>query len=203
MSNYDDFFAQDFAGRCAELLNALAEPAQAIHREVTFLLTMAAAGLVVPHERLDGGSRQPTLDRKRYKTASDQLLASSRRPFSLSLNPEDWSGGFLASGVGKPDEWPELTFSPLPPEITVGALVLGLRHAIAHGNIFTWPSSPAQIHRIVFVCGYPNSVNHPLRYTATTPEGLRAFLDHWFSLIRRLQAPADVVAATLSRLEAA
>ena len=52
MSEYSAFFAQDFASRCRDLLRDFYQPAKAKDREVTLLLAVAAAGLVVPLERL-------------------------------------------------------------------------------------------------------------------------------------------------------
>lgn len=73
MSEYSAFFAQDFAARCRDLLSHFYQPAKARDREVTLLLAVAAAGLVVPLERLMPSNRQPQLDRLSHQPESAQL----------------------------------------------------------------------------------------------------------------------------------
>ena len=70
MSNYSSFFAQDFAVRCHDLLRHFYRPAKAKDREVTLLLAVAAAGLVVPYERPQRDHRPSIGRRTRPRRAS-------------------------------------------------------------------------------------------------------------------------------------
>lgn len=213
MSGYSEFFAQDFASRCRDLLDHFYAPAKAKDREVTLLLAVAAAGLVVPYERLSPLKGQAPLDRQRYQSASDQLLLLMKETVGESqMVPSrrgTWQGGLLESASGSPDEWPELRVGTnLPDQTPVSDLVAWLRHGLAHGNIVTRPGGARQlIERIVFVCGYPNghpkSKKNPLRYVSVRPDDLKVFLHRWFDCLAAFKIPRDVMAEVLDACEAA
>jgi hypothetical protein len=207
MSNYADFFAQDFAKRCGDLLMLLPN-AKRVDREVTLLLSIAAAGIVIPHERLshdsadpDKGS-QPRLRREDYSEAASALRLRLTEPMP---DGEAWRPILLKSADGDPEQWGKLPDNP--PSTTKRDVVITIRHALAHGNICTRSApDPVKVERrivkeILFVCGYPPKKDgtlstQPLRYLAVTPEQLRWFLQMWFNLLKSLGAgPEDVAKA--------
>lgn len=213
MSNYSSFFAQDFAARCADLLKHFYCRAKAKDRDVTLLLAIAAAGLVVPLERLSESSAQPPLDRPSFEAEASELRALLGKTLAdsemVDVTPGVWGGGLLKSAAGDPDGWEELRVEEvLPPTTTVSDLIYWLRHALAHGNITTRPQGIGRtIERIVFVCGYPEShkrsKKQPLRYVAVAPDDLKCLLDNWFSLLSELGVSREVVAAALDSRQAA
>ena len=98
MSNHSNFFAQDFAARCADLLAHFYRPAKARDRELTLLLAVAAAGLVIPRERLSDSKGQPLLDRPSLKL---RWPCGISRPFWLRA---------LAAAITDHDSDPSLRF---------------------------------------------------------------------------------------------
>lgn len=213
MSEYSDPFAKDFASRCRDLLDHFYAPARARDREVTLLLAVAAAGLVVPYERLLKTNGQPPLDRQRHQSASVELRQVLNKTLGesdlLDSTRDAWQGGLLESASGAPDGWPELRVgNSLPDQTRVRDLVDSLRHGLAHGNIVTRPGGAHKlIERIVFICGYPKdkpkSKDNPLRYVSVRPDDLKEFLQQWFDCLAALKVPRDVMADILDASEAA
>lgn len=210
MSNYSAPFAQDFAARCQDLLRNLYRPAVDRDREVTLLLAIAAAGLVVPYERLSGAVDQPVMDRQAHQAETRALkkLLGETLGASRLIGPtlRDWAGGRLASAEGDPDEWPELrNKTPLSESEEVTHVVACLRNALAHGNIVC--RGAPRIDSMVFVCGYrsvhPKAKTHPLRYVAVPPDGFKRFLEQWFDTLSELGVTRKVLARTLGKAVAA
>lgn len=200
MSQYRNFVS-DFPGRCATLLSQFEAAARNRNREVTLMLCIAMPSLVVPLERLNGpnGNRpgHPSRDWEEYagaKSALDQLLEQDFLGSLLWPNPSDpWHYGQLKDVTGGPDSWPELRD---PKQMTeqkgVKSVVLHIRNALAHGNIFTVGGS--EIERLVFL-SKPDSASSRFNYLVVTPQQFRAFLANWLQFVRQLHLPTDVVAA--------
>jgi hypothetical protein len=207
MSSYSDFLAQDFGLRCHELMKRFFPSSQEAEREVTFLLAIAAAGLIIPHERLSQRSDQPPLDRKRFALASDALdkLLAKRL---IDVVQHQWKGGLLAKAEGSPDGWDELLEpANLEEQTSLSQVVTWLRNALAHGNIFTRPSAPHSIKEIVFVCGFPathrKGKDQPLRFVLVSPDDLREFLELWFESLASLSISGYELGKRLCDLEVA
>ena len=207
MSSYSDFLAQDFGSRCYDLMKRFFPSSQGVELEVTFLLAIAAAGLIIPHERLSQRSRydQPPLDRQRFASASealDRLLAERL----VDVVCRQWKGGLLAKADGAPDDWNDLQ-DPVNMEEQTSLLqvVTWLRNALAHGNIFTRPSAPSLTKEIVFVCGYPathrKAKEQPLRFVLASPDDLREFLERWFERLASLSISGHELGERLGDLE--
>ena len=207
MSSYSDFLAQDFGSRCHDLMKRFFPSSQEAEREVTFLLAIAAAGLIIPHERLSQRSDQPPLDRQRFASASealDRLLAERL----VDVVRRQWKGGLLAKADGAPDDWDELRDpANMEEQTSLLQVVTWLRNALAHGNIFTRPPAPSSIKEIVFVCGYPathrKAKDQPLRFVLASPDDLREFLECWFERLASLSISGYELGERLGDLETA
>jgi hypothetical protein len=207
MSSYSDFLAQDFGSRCHDLMKRFFPGSQEAEREVTFLLAIAAAGLIIPHERLSQRSDQPPLDRQRFASTSkelDRLLAERL----VDVVRHQWKGGLLAKADGAPDDWDELQDpANMEEQTSLLQVVTWLRNALAHGNIFTRPPAPSSTKEIVFVCGYPaihrKAKDQPLRFVLASPDDLREFLQCWFKRLALLSISGYELGERLGDLETA
>jgi hypothetical protein len=207
MSSYSEFLAGDFGSRCHDLMKRFFPSSQKAEREVTFLLAIAAAGLVIPHERLLQSDRQPPLDRKQFRSAREKLDRCLERRLADVVHCQ-WKGGLLAKADGPPDGWDELRDpANMEKKTTLLQVVTWLRHALAHGNIFTRPPHPKAIEEIVFVCGYPandqRAKEQPLRFVLASPEALKDFLERWFEMLGSLSISGYELGKGLGDLEAA
>jgi len=205
MSSYSDFLAQDFGSRCHDLMKRFFPSSQEAGREVTFLLAIAATGLIIPHERLSQRPDQPPLDRQRFASTSEALnrLLAERM---VDVVHQQWKGGLLAKADGTPDDWDELRDpANIQEQTSLLQVVTWLRNALAHGNIFTRPPAPSPIKEIVFVCGYPTThrktKEQPLRFVLASPDDLRAFLECWFERLASLSISGYELGEGLGNLE--
>jgi hypothetical protein len=119
LSNYKHFVTE-FPTRCSKLLEKFERQARLQGREVTFVLSMAGAGLCIPFQRLRSDHKGGAVKKSEESALSDARLqfdALMKRPFKGSeLCEEDceaWSYGPLASTENDPDSWPEVD-SPEP-----------------------------------------------------------------------------------------
>lgn len=137
MANYSSFFAQDLAKRCRDLLSHFYRAAEANDREVTLLLAVEAAGLVVPYERLSGAGGQPPLDRPSHEAETRELRGILGQPLGQSglidSTPGVWRDGALRSAAGVPAAWEELRDESRPPSYNTGVR-LGLLAASRVGT---------------------------------------------------------------------
>lgn len=199
-------FVQDFPTRCKDVLK-LAE-SRAIHqgREVTLLLVVASAAIIVPYERLrkDGQFPHPSSDRDKFTQASAKLDALLNCKFlgSALWNQEDarsWKYGELKSVTGAPDTWPELdSIKPVNNDKCVGDMLRIVRNALAHGNVYT-QGNP--IKCLSFVSGRPNKKNNEWKYLQVSPDDFKSFLNQWFHFLEALDIPQVVVPESLQLAE--
>lgn len=202
MSNYRNFITA-FPQRCKDILDITEEPARVMDREVTLLLMVASAGLVVPYERLKPDSRfvLPSGDRNNLAGISAALDELLKKPFlNSSLWPDVarlWSYGKLQSVRGDPEDWPELhPPKPVPADTTVGSIVHVIRTGLAHGNIFTRAGENRDIDALIFVSGgYDTKMKKeiPLKYVYVTPLDFRAFLLQWFAFLESTVIPQTIM----------
>jgi hypothetical protein len=189
MSAYDDF-VHDFPTRCKDLLTAAARDAAAMEREVTLSIMTAAAGFLVPFERLNPNVKHehPALDRQRHPEIAGKLddLLNERFLNSCLWNstPSTWKAGKLKSIDNAPDDWPELQAPrTLSADRLVKSVVGVLRNALAHGNIYTL--GRPQIRDIVFISRLEDQDGNLLsyRFVQVSPVDFRGFLVRWFDFL--------------------
>ena len=150
-------FTSDFPGRCLELLDLAHGIASVNGREVTLLLMVASASLLVPYERLKPDTdyaSHPFGDNRRFVEVANKLKDLMAENFVGSvLCPGTASSWRLAKKVqsvdGDLDGWlPKVLFKPLSKERGVSATLTLVRNALAHGNIY---SSGNPIKDLIFV----------------------------------------------------
>ena len=112
-------FIEDFPGRCRDILKIAIKPTYLRGREVTLLLMVASAGLIIPYERLkpdgkgSGSIGHPSRDNMLYTDAARQLHQLLEKPFlssDLWNEPSlgSWERGYIQQIAGSPESWPEL-----------------------------------------------------------------------------------------------
>lgn len=202
MSAYQDFVA-DFPVRCRDVLRLASEDAEAQDREVTLLLVVASASLIVPFERLRGGMRteHPAYDRINYPDAAARLDKLLNRKFLNSvlwnLEPQSWEWNHLVLNPGGPDAWNELrTAAPMPPRLLVQQLLAIIRYGLAHGSVFT---TGDPISSLIFVSERRKDqdvLGH--QYVRCSPSDFRKFLDRWFDFLQHNRISQADVAQSLA-----
>ncbi len=204
MANYQDFF-EDFPRRCHDLLESQYASAAAADREVTLTLMVASAGFVVPFERLrkDGLFEPPTTDRQTSPTVTtkfDKLLGTLWAQSSLSAKVTSISMGSLSDPKKAVDDWSEIrTCTPPSASATVSNVITVIRHALAHGSIYTKPNDSKQVEAVIFVSGGLNRKTGtltPYKFVQFDPTSLRQFLIAWFDELSSWRAsPTDLIQA--------
>jgi len=202
-------FVQDFPVRCKDILE-LAE-SQAIHqeREVTLLLVVTSAAIVVPYERLrsDGRFLHPSSDRGRFAEASTKLdaLLTSKFLGSALWNQEgaqSWKHEKLKSVTGDPDAWPGLDkHKPINKDKLTRSILKIIRNALAHGNVYTQGDS---IKNLIFVSHVSDDRTQQIKEwqcIQVSPNDFKSFLNQWFHFIEVLDIPQAVVPESLQLAE--
>lgn len=189
-------FVEDFPHRCREILNFAWKPALFKGREVTLMLMVASAGLVVPYERLkpDGDKfKHLSEDNKRFSAAADQLRTLLEQPFLSSevwnQSVSTWHYGKLKDVRGDPDSWEGLCKRrPVPVDKTVKNVLRVIRNALAHGNIFTFKNP---IEAIIFIQANGGFGEEPKDYSFVFvgPADFRRFMENWFDFLDKLRIP--------------
>jgi hypothetical protein len=200
MSNYNNFVS-DFPARCAALLEDFERTARLRKREVTLMLCVAMPSIVIPWERLAGPRSEgqspghPSRDWERFDQAKSALDDLCEAPFQGSpiwpdSSSRSWFFGELADVSNGPDSWAELrTPKPLGPDKKARTVLLHIRNALAHGNIFT--RGNPEIEQIILL-SRPQGATR-FRFLAVDPAEFRAFLRNWLEFLRDLKLPDDVV----------
>ena len=188
MSEYSSYVS-DFPARCAEILDKFQFPANRMGREVTLLLSITSAGLIIPHERLKlkGDIPHPSGDRDRYMRAARQYEELLDKPFLSSPLWSDqgvssWRKGKVRNvRSGGPDSWEELrSAKTVGSEVRACTVLSILRNALAHGNVFT---QGRRIQDIVFLSEDRDPV---FRFISVSPNDLRKFMMNFFGFLKGL-----------------
>ena len=191
MSDYENLI-QDFPGRCNDILTAFVKQAKNIDREVTLMLAVVSASLVIPYERL-GDFGNPSGDAIKYSLAKSRFANECGKVFLDWIKyKESRSWKFteldLEAIKRRPVSWLE-NIKPLPTEGKtgkVGYILYHLRNAFAHGNIFTLSESK-QVKSLIFLCKRKNN-NTVVGYNLieVLPEDLYSFLEKWIKFLKSL-----------------
>lgn len=191
MTAYENFVS-DFPMRCLEVLKIAEKQARLEQREVTLILMVASAGLVIPYERLSDKKDHPTGDPKKYEKAAEKLDSLLKQKFlssSLSKGTGKWKAGRLKSIAGDPDSWDELDPGKnLSSDRKVRSVIDTIRNALAHGNIFTYQNP---IERIIFVSKKKKKENR-FSFVSVSPEDFSSFIKSWFEFLKEANIPFEV-----------
>lgn len=198
MSNYQDYI-KDFPLRCREVLDRFREPSKLMEREVTFMLSIATTGFVVPFERL-------RVDE--YMNPNHQLANPRREGGAMAhliqLMDEPFLSSRLAAGTGDdwmyfkrpvcpddvPEAWEEMreARSRMKGNKQCKSVLKLIRNALAHGNIFT---TGHNIRQLVFLS---NVYEHPglFNVLVVSPENFYRFLLNWFDFLNEVPMPRGI-----------
>jgi len=203
MTAYRNFIV-GFPVRCTEILTTFYDVAKANDREVTLMLAVAAAALIVPFERLrlSGRKKKPHAsgdrDRPEFSKAKQCFENLLCQPFlGLALWPSDDPGSWQYGDVKKnrltedPDQWaPPDGESCVTDKLLCRKLLTTIRNALAHGNIWVTPLE-GQISRLIFVSVPEDSQTANL--AAATPEDFRVLLESWVRFLAANEIPMGAV----------
>jgi hypothetical protein len=200
MTAYCDFVL-DFPKRCLDLLDLFGPKAQAVDREVTLLLSVAATGFVIPFERLLPKDTHPATESKDFREFARQLDRELSRPFEkhpLSASTaKSWSYGEIDSASGDPDAW---VGKCNPIGSRDGRSILrAVRNALAHGSVFT-KGNPG-IDQLVFLSERrdDNDTMTGYKVVAVGPTDFEKFLRAWFETLQTAKAGTLLHEADLAR----
>jgi hypothetical protein len=203
MSNYKNFI-WDFSDRCNDILNDIEKRQFFRDREVTSMIAIASAGLLVPYERLKG-KNHPSRDREKFEAAALKIDELTKNDFITSLldgNPGTWRYNELENELGDVDSWvqhsaPIACMDEIVPdrkklkERKKSKYILGcIRNSLAHGNIFTLGENKIEEIVLISKIYYERS---ELSVLIVSPSDFRRFLNKWFSFIKRIEIPISPV----------
>jgi len=203
MSAYENF-VQDFPVRCNTLLEDNWISASINDLEVTLMLATAAAGFVIPYERLRSSS-DDHFARDRVKSFATAIWKLENIRFKNWVKQNDWEYiSEIDANIVKRDveKWggPNKR-KPLSVEKTVGHVFNIVRNALAHGNIITYPrrveeKNPPQIEKILFLSKIRDKETGQLldKYNVVVvgPQGFALMLKKWFDELSNLEIPSAV-----------
>ena len=196
MTAYSDFI-QDFPGRCIDILDKYIEGAKQTNREVTLMLVVASAALTIPFERLRDNDHIAGNVRT-YKDASASFNKKVHEKFSTlqgqgkswkcieSVDKKDFDKGIDSVVNGNPKDLPE--------GYTIDKVLALVRNALAHGNIFTYPSQAPQIEIMVFISEKREDRKPTGKYNGllVSPDDFLIFLKWWVEFLKSLKLKASV-----------
>jgi len=195
MTAYSDFI-QDFPGRCIDILDEYIGDAKQKNREVTLMLAVASAALTIPFERLRYKGHI-TDDVNTYKAASTSFNKKIHQPFSTlqgqgnswkyieSVDKKDFDKGIDSVVNGNQKDLPE--------GYTIDKVLALVRNALAHGNIFTYPSQAPQIEIMVFISEerINNVPTGKYNVIIVSPDDFLVSLKEWVKFLKSLELKAS------------
>lgn len=204
MTAYKNFIS-DFPSRCIGLLDLFESKAARNDCEVTLLLAIACAGLVIPLERIDNErhtERQPLSPETQCKW--DKIKCKAFLSSDLWKSDADsWKYGQLSSICGDPDNWAELQNASSMPALRetsqVSCILRHLRNSLSHGNIYT-RDCDHKIETLVFVAthGDPKLDNPDWWFITCTPSDFAKFIRKWVKFLSSLELSASLMPSELS-----
>ncbi len=202
MSVYRNFIC-DFPDRCNKILSDYEHRAVFRGVEVTTMLAIASAGLIIPYERLKK-SNHPSSDRACFENAAERFDEFGKKDFLndylLGVNGT-WHYGEIPDAVGAVEWWKDGTvpLTDMGEGIITGEeerkketnyFLNCLRNALAHGNVFT--PGGGQITDIVFLSKIEQN-RKEYSVIIVSPSDFRKFLIKWLEFVRELEMPENVV----------
>jgi hypothetical protein len=168
------------------------------------MLCVATPSIVVPLERLDGPRSRPngetpghpSRDWERFEQAKSSLDRLFDLPFRGSplwpnTDSGSWSFGELSDVSNGPDSWMELVAPKhLGPDKKAKTVLLHVRNALAHGNIFT--RGNPEIELLILLSDRARGA-YKFNFLAVAPADFRLFLHNWLEFLQELKLPEDMV----------
>lgn len=155
MSNYYNF-VYDFPQRCRDLLQRYYKNAEKNDREVTLMLALASASIVMPYEILK--PRQQGIHPRNTASANGELQSNLDKklgePFAMSqfctgVLDLTWSYGECRFDAitNDVDEWRRV--KQITDKVSTRFVLDVIRNAFAHGGVFTYGNT--EIEELVFL----------------------------------------------------
>jgi hypothetical protein len=204
MSDFKNFI-RDFPQRCLTIFVQNEGTINNAGLEVTFALMVASTGITIPYERLRPSPKteHPSGDREKYATAANDLEKLLNCGFLESTmlagaqDEDKWCFDILK--IPSASEGQFLTtfkdFKEVTPDVRVATVLLVLRNALAHGNVYTRTDRGGQITQLFFVsAGRVRNGHRKLKYVCASPALFRLFLLNWFNFVSRLKLPSKLIA---------
>ena len=199
MTMWNDLM-EDFPVRCQELLKRAEGVAKRYDCDFTLLLAVAAAGLVIPLERMDKSHLNG--DIRAHDKLGDKLKGILNKPFHRSrfcMSPRDWSyfrcKPFKLE-VTVEDRWNEIakwkscSREPLNDGVIVQTVLSAMRNALGHGNIEVFQTEGTDDDGLIGRVGMLSITGKfksegPDFFTVvhTTPAALKFLLQEWFAFL--------------------
>lgn len=211
MTAYNNYF-DDFPERCLQLLKSYGPASAEFGREVTLLLAIASAAIIVPFERLrpEGKNRleHPLGDRGDLGKATkkfDDLLAAKYLNSTIWPYPTPCSWQYATVAISRiredPEQWRDNAGNELLAQghsmvdttQTCNDLLLAIRNGLSHGNIKTLSRGDNAIETLVFLSiPLQWKSNGPATFVAATPGDIHELLKNWVGFLRTLDMPGGV-----------
>lgn len=191
MSAYINFIT-DFPTRCNDLLKMFQQKARFENREVTLLLAVASAGLIIPRARLIEEGH-PSADRDHFISAATAFIKEMEGCFKKSAFYDQKRHGwtFFKGEITK-DSYPDkIAFmcKPISNEKTTKNIIKIMRNALAHGNIFLRGDS--RIERLLFLSKVQGTA--PIfECIEVTVKSFEFFLRQWLDFLSKLNMPCEI-----------
>lgn len=195
MSNYNDYI-QDFPRRCKKLLERIEffglPDKDYDDLEVTALLSIASAALIIPMERLSTGVFGSGLDVERHQIAFSQLENFKKKLAKNTI--EDWGIRLEDIGFSRERRMLDINYiakGPMNIEF-IGDFLLVARHALARGNIHVGGSGKIEI--ITFACFAKESTKEERKspiywYLSIRPDNFKLVIKGWIQFLETLSLP--------------
>lgn len=199
MTDYADFI-RDFPTRCGEVLELRYEQSLSNGREITLLIMTAAAAFIVPYERLRSADKEhPSLDRRRFPSAAQNLDIALSKPFRKSPFHSESMGSWSVGRVRTAE--PPVDLPPLTNQTQANQVFAIMRNALAHGNLWTRPGNSKHITALAFLAEDKDHNGSVIgyKYVYVSTEDLHKFLIEWFAFLKQQRIPGEVVAEALAR----
>lgn len=204
MTSYSSF-TQDFPKRCMDILRSFEDLARDNDREVTLMLCIASAGFIIPFERLNPSYPNHIAD-DRHSKAVSKLGSLLGRSFTSWHEGTTWEyiDGIPGETIRATqiDQWANPDKRKiLYNEKTAGSVFSHLRNALAHGNIFSYPTPTEQypttsIEILIFLSKCRDKETKQLldiyNLLSVSPEGFRTFLEKWMEFLNGFKIPTDI-----------
>lgn len=189
MSAYENLI-KDFPQRCLDILKKFEKQAKKFDLEVTLMLAVASASLVIPYERLED-YENPSGDAKKYVKAKGKFAneCGNKNFLNWVTQEESKSWKFKELDLNTVKQPPEswlIDVQPLPRDRKVGYVLNHLRNAFAHGNIFILSESK-NIKSLIFLCERKNNNTvEGYNLIEVLPEDFYDFLERWVDFLKSL-----------------
>jgi len=188
MSQYENYI-KDFPMRCKELYEELHPTALILKKEVTFMLMVASASILIPFERLRPTnvldpihpSKDPIIFKKHADNLKKLLDTNINKSLLWPLDLKYWMYGDSAEMIFDPNYIGDNQLTEMSPNHKVANIFFIIRNALAHSNIYTFEDP---IKYIFFVSWKKkNNIAIGTKFIRVTTDEFRIFINKWLKFL--------------------